>query len=261
MTVSTLTKKLAVCLVLAVLAGCASKAEQNAAVIADSLGQAAAGAEVSGEYALAANRYRRLLAKRPESRDALLGLARNLRYTGDAKMAVGVLKAAAKRLGGDALFLLETGKARLAVGDAAGAVESLKAAIEKDGGNWEAFAALGIAHDLLQAYGDARAAYLKALKLSDNDPAVLNNMAISAALAGDIDLAVSTLEGAPKAARNNPQIRQNLALFYGIKGDLDRAEALARFDLDDASVLNNLAIYSRFRANRAKATPKGTPLK
>lgn len=261
MAVSTLAKTLAACFILAVLAGCASKAEQDAAVIVSSLGQAAIGAEADGEYGLAADRYRRLLDKRPESRDALLGLARNLRYSGDAKAAVGVLKAAAKRLGGDALFLLETGKAKLAVGDATGAVESLKAAIEKDDGNWEAFAAIGIAHDLLQAYGDARVAYAKALKLSDNDPAVLNNMAISAALAGDIDLAISTLEGAPRAARNNPQIRQNLALFYGIKGDLGRAEALARIDLDDAAVLNNLAIYSRFRAGRGKGAPKGTPPK
>lgn len=257
MPVSAVKKSFVVCLAVAVLAGCASQADEKAAVIADSLGQAAAGAEVSGEYALAADRYRRLLDKRPESLEALLGLARNLRYSGDAKAAVGVLKVAAARLGESVPYLVESGKAKLAVGDAAGAVEDLTAAIERDDGNWEAFATLGIAHDLRQAYGDARRAYRKALALSDNDPAVLNNMAISAALAGDIDLAISTLEDAPRSARNNPQIRQNLALFYGIKGDMDRAEALARIDLDDASVLNNLAIYSRFRANQGKAPPEG----
>ena len=71
-------------------------------------------------------------------------------------------------------------------------------------------------------------------------------MALSAALGGRIELAISTLEGAPIAVRRTPQIRPNLAFFYGIKGNLKKAEALAKMDLDEKSVRNNLNIYSRF---------------
>lgn len=247
---STVQVGIRVCVVALLLSGCAADADRGNAAILDSLKQAAATAEDNGDYANAAGRYRELTHRLPDDVAMALGLARNLRYAGQAKMAVDSLDKAAGKFGDVTAFKVERGKANLAVGNVNDAVRFLIDARARDEGNWEIHAALGIAYDLLESFAKARASYERALALSKGNPVVLNNMAISAALAGDIDRAIAILEKAPKAARHSPQIRQNLALFYGIKGDMDKAEALARMDLDEASVRNNLAVFARLRANR-----------
>lgn len=241
------------------LSGCASVADSGAQAINQTLHHAAATAEAEGDYAAAANHYRNLADRRPDDLEATLGLARNLRYSGQGKLAVEVLDRAAPAFGERALFAIERGKANLAVGNVNEAIEFLAGARDKDEQNWEIHAALGIAYDLTDAFAKARESYGRALQLSKDNPVVLNNMAISAALAGDVEQAIATLESAPRAARQSPQIRQNLALFYGIKGDMEKAEALAKMDLDEASVRNNLAVFSRFRASQPPPMPVARP--
>jgi len=209
-------------------------------------------AEAEGDYAAAANHYRNLMGRQPNDVDATLGLARNLRYSGGAKLAIEILDKSAPTFGDRVPFVVERGKANLAVGNVNEAIGFLATARAKDEQNWEIHAALGIAYDLTEAFAKARESYDRALQLSKDNPVVLNNMAISAALSGDVERAIATLENAPLAARHSPQIRQNLALFYGIKGDMEKAEALAKMDLDEASVRNNLAVFSRFRANQPR---------
>lgn len=241
-------KTVGISLVLALLAGCAQNGGKEA--ITESLRLAAADAEGSADYLTAAGHYRNLLNRQPDDKDILLGLARNLRYSGNAKLAVETLDARSAEFGGQPEFLVELGKAKLAHGKAKEAIGHLKQAIAKGRSTWDLHAALGIGYDLIQSFGEAKEAYGKALELSEDNPSVLNNMAISAALAGELDVAISTLEDAGPAARRSPQIRQNLALFYGIKGDLDKAEALARMDLDEESVRSNLAFFASFREDR-----------
>ena len=238
------------------LIGCASQGGALTGDITESLHQSASASETGGDYVSAADHYKKIHDRKPQDRAALLGLARNLRYTGNAKIALGILKAASKDFEGDGLFLTELGKVHIATGNAEAAVEALKAAIAKDSRNWEAYATLGVGNDLLQAYPEAWEAYQKALVISPNNTAVLNNMAFSAALGGQIELAISTLEEAPISVRRSPQVRQNLAFFYGIKGNLKKAEALAKMDLDEKSVRNNLNIYSRFHNKSHKRKEK-----
>ncbi len=256
MTVPALKKTLAACLVLALAGGCASEAKDESKALFTSLNKAAVSSELSGDHVSAANHYQNLLNRQPDNKEILLGLARNLRNTGGGRTAVEILKSYAVQYGDDPAFLIEFGKAKLAVSEAQGAIQYLKKAIEKGGDDWQAYAALGIGYDLLQSYPEAWEAYEKALALSNNNPAVINNMAISAALNGKLPLAILVLENAPLEARRHPQIRLNLALFYGIKGDLKKAEALAKMDLDDEAVRNNMAVYHRFQAKRGKTPPQ-----
>lgn len=253
MTIRTARTVLVALLVAAGLAGCAAQDRDASKIIGESLHQSARASEQSGDYTTAANQYRSILDRAPNDLDALLGLARNLRYSGSARYAVNALETARERLDKNAEYRMELGKAKLAVSEAEAAIGHLKAAIELGGNDWRAYAAIGIADDLLQKYDDARTAYMKALELSKDNPAVLNNMAISAALSGDIQRAIAIIENAPADVRRTPQIRQNLALFYGIKGDLKKAESLARKDLDEKAVRRNMAIYSRLRASRGTA--------
>ncbi len=256
MTVQAFKKTLAACLVLALAGGCASEAKDQSKALFASLNKAAVSSELSGDHVSAANHYQKLLDRQPDNKEILLGLARNLRYTGGGRTAVEIMKSYAVQYSDDPAFLIEFGKAKLAVSEAQGAIQYLKKAIEKGGDDWEAYSALGIGYDLLQSYAEAWEAYEKALALSGNNPAVINNMAISAALNGKLPLAISVLEDASLEARRYPQIRLNLALFYGIKGDLKKAEALAKMDLDEKAVRNNLAIYNRFHAKHAKTPPQ-----
>ena len=255
-TISSLKGAVGAFLAATLLIGCATQGGAPSGDISESLHQSASASEAGGDYISAADHFKKIHDRRPQDRTALLGLARNLRYTGNAKMAFGILEAASKDFEDDGLFLTELGKVHIATGNAEAAVEALKAAIAKDSRNWEAYATLGVGNDLLQAYPEAWEAYQKALVISPNNMAVLNNMALSAALSGRIELAISTLEGAPVSVRRSPQVRQNLAFFYGIKGNLKKAEALAKMDLDEKSVRNNLDIYSRFHAKSHKRKAK-----
>lgn len=253
MSIGTVLKTGSRAVVLAIaVGGCAWGANSGAQAITDTLQAAAAASEASGEYLVAADQYRKLLDRRPDDFEATLGLARNLRYSGRAREAVEVLDKAAGKSGDQVAFMVERGKANIAAGNLDEAIGFLVRARAKDDRDWSIHAALGIAYDLTEKFDEARQSYARALERSKGNPVVLNNMAISAALTGDIDRAIATLENAPQATRHSPQVRQNLALFYGIKGDMEKAEGLARMDLDEASVRNNMAVFSRLHANRTR---------
>ena len=225
--------------------GCATDPGEEA--INDSLYQAALEAGLKGNYPTAVGHFSKLRERLPEDRNALLGLARNLRYLGSARDAIRLLEEESDTFAGDPAFLSELGKAKVAAGAAPEAIELFKEALEHDPGNWDIHAALGIAYDMVGTLGKAQKSYRNALDISKDNPRVLNNLAISTALAGNLEKAIEILERAAKIDRHNPQIRQNLAFFFGIKGDMDSAEALARMDLDEESVRNNLSVYSSFR--------------
>ena len=107
---------------------------------------------------------------------------------------------------------------------------------------------LGVAYDMI---GDARGAqvhYRMGLQLAPDNMTLLNNLGLSLALSGDfpesIDLLLRVVASAVVTARH----RQNLALAYGLSGQIEQAAAVARQDLDEEAVANNLAYYAILRA-------------
>ncbi len=244
---STLNRILLGGVVLLALGGCANTSGGDREVSSETLALTAATTEQGGNYASAAVQYRTLLDRSPDNRNALLGLARNLRYMGNAKLAAAELLKAPGFAAGDAVILLELGKAQIAMSNAKDAVRHLQSAQEKDSGNWDIFNTLGVGFDLLKSYDKAQEAYAKALALSPGNLSVINNMAISLALSGNLDAAISTLEEAPISVRRMPQLRQNLALFYALKGNLKKAGTLSKLDLSEADARNNLAVFNRLR--------------
>jgi len=217
------------------------------AAISDSLDKSAIAAERANDYSTAIDQYQKLLKRDPENVDVIVGLARNLRYSGESTNAVKILEKLGPKENVPISYRMELAKSKIAAGKAKAAIKQLTLALADEPDNWEIYSALGIAHDLNEDYVKARQAYEKARALSEDNPAVLNNMAMSAALSGDIDRAIALLHSTPRLARHNPQIRQNLAFFYGIKGDMKSAESLARMDLDEKEVRTNLTFFSRFQ--------------
>lgn len=235
-------------LTLALAAGCVTSSDSRA--VNDSLLQAALEAQNKTDYVSAAKHYRKLYIKNPDDLGILLELSRSLRYTGSAAEAVGLLEKNRETHAKESAFFLELGKSKLADGKAADAIDNFKIAGKREPMNWQIHSATGIAYDVMGDYDKALRSYKTANGLSPGNPVILNNMAISHAQAGNIEEAISILKKASVIGRNNPQLRQNLALFHGINGDIKEAEALARMDLDEGDVRNNLAFYYLFQNKR-----------
>ena len=240
-----------VCLLLLV-AGCqttdqAGLGNSDAYDVPEPILEVAETAEREGNHLAAAQQYLSLYEKDDDRVDYLIGAARNLRYQGSSEDGLRLLLRDSDRFGENAAFRSELGKTRIAAGKHIDAIDDLTFAVTAAPDSWDAYSALGIAYDLSENYDAAHAAYAQAVVLSDADPGVLNNFAISKALSGDIEGAIAFLESHPRAIRRSSHIRQNLAMFMAIQGDLTTAGELARMDLDETQVNRNLEFFGRFR--------------
>ena len=235
---------------LAFLAGCSLFAPfeaEDAAAIDKSLHKAAAAAQQSHDYGLALRYFRQLYTANPNDLTAALGYARNLRYTGTPGRAAQVLEKALKVGPEDTRLMAELGKVQIATGRPHEAVELLAKALSLGEADWRSYTALGIANDHIGQRLEALQAYQAAQVLSPDNVAIINNMALSAALAGDMEEGTRLLEKAATLPGATAQVRQNLALLYGVGGKLAAAERLARLDLPADLVARNIAYYREMR--------------
>lgn len=217
------------------LAGCAGLPAPGdrdlAGAIEPSLRAAAAAAEGAGDYKGAVQHWRTLYQRNPRDKGVALALARVLRYSGMAQQGADVMQAQLTLTPGDAELLAELGKAYLAADRIALALKALDEARAAQPSRWDVHSAMGVALDTLGRPAEAEAAYRRALELAPDNPAVMNNLGLSQALAGRLDDALATLTRAADHPRAGAQIRQNLALVLALKGDGAGAEKLARRDL------------------------------
>lgn len=203
-------------------------------------------AEQKNQFGQAVGAYLNLYNRHPDNPRVVAALARNLRYDGRADNAVQFLEDNAAGVLDDPQVRFEYAKAQLADGRKAAALKTLDGLSEPLADDWRYHSARGIAHDALGEYSRAIDAYRRALALSPDNPVVLNNLAMSQAMSGRLQDAVTTLEKAAGLNRSNPHIRQNLALLYAVSGDEEQARALAAMDLSASDLENNLTFYRRF---------------
>ncbi len=137
----------------------------------------------------------------------------------------------------------QLGKELLRNGKTAEALPMLEMAAASPSASWQTFSALGSAYDQQGRYGLAREQYEKALAQKPDAAAVMNNMAMSYSLEGNLPEAERILRDAMKkpAGREFPRIRQNLALVVGLQGRLDDAKKIASEDLPPDQVEANQA--------------------
>ncbi|RAU21138.1 pilus assembly protein TadD [Paramagnetospirillum kuznetsovii] len=202
-----------------------------AQAVEPSLRAAAAAAEANRDYKGAVQHLTTLYQRRDDDRDIGVALARNLRYGGQAQQAADVMQGQLIRFPRDADTLVELGKDYLAADRLGLSVKSLEQALGVAPNRWDAHAALAVALDAQGRGAEALAAYGRALELSPDNPMVLNNLALSQALAGKLDEALATMTRAADLPAATAQIRQNLALLLALKGDSAQAEKLVRQDL------------------------------
>lgn len=122
------------------------------------------------------------------------------------------------------------------------ALPVLERAAAQPGADWHVHSALAAAYDQQGLFDQAQSEYAAALKLQPNQLSVMNNMAMSIALHGDLKKAEQMLRTAnalPQAS-SEPRLRQNLALVVGLQGRYDEARKIASEDLPADQVEANL---------------------
>tara|TARA_A100001037_G_scaffold296482_1_gene317032 strand:- start:1170 stop:2084 length:915 start_codon:yes stop_codon:yes gene_type:complete len=211
--------------------------------------ESALAAENNFDYGLATMHYSRLVEMNPADILSVLGFARNLRYTGNSKEAVLLLKKALSSMPNHVPLRIQLVKAQIAAGLLEEAENQTDYLLQTAGGEWEVYALEGVILDHLGKFLAAQAAYGRALSISPNNVMVLNNMSLSLAQNGKLDSAISLLEGLVKSEYSTPQVRQNLGLFYALRGDLHLAEQLAREDLPPSIVSENLSSFRVLQEN------------
>jgi Flp pilus assembly protein TadD len=136
----------------------------------------------------------------------------------------------------------DIGKELLKLGRSDRALPMLEIAATDPSASWQTLSAVGSAYDQQGRYKLAREKYQAALKLSPDQPSVLNNYAMSYSLEGNLPKAESTLRDAMNkpGSQSFQRIRQNLALVVGLQGRFDEARKIASEDLPPAQVEANL---------------------
>lgn len=241
--------RFATALLIAPLAACAGLPAPGAdddalsRAVEPSLRTAALTAETNNDWKGAAQHWRTLAQRAPADRTIVLSLARALRYAGQPQQAADLMQGELARHGRDPRLVAELGKDYLAADRIGLALKHLEEASALTPADWEVQSALGVALDVQGRYGEARAAYARALEHAPDHPLVLNNLGLSLALDGRLDEAVDTLSRAGEQPQAGPQIRQNLALLLALKGDSAAAERLAAKDLPAEMARTNAGLY------------------
>lgn len=207
---------------------------------------AAVEAESGNDYQKAVRHFQTLYSRDKSNADVVRNLAKNLRYSGKPRKAVTFLISNMKTLGRKPDLVLELAKAQLAASLLVEARATLSEARQLLPGNWQVHSAWGVYNDRRGNFDAAKQDYQRALELSPNNYAVLNNFALSQALAGNIDEGIITLRKLTEGKKSTSLVRQNLALLYGVKGDLEAAKRLAKEDLSKDAVSRNLSTYRDF---------------
>lgn len=116
--------------------------------------------------------------------------------------------------GGD---LLASGRARIAAGDAEGAVAPLRRHVDARPDDVRGLLALAAAYDLAGRPAEAAPYYDRAERLAPDDPAVLNNKGLSLALAGRLEESARLLRRASMLSKAPAKVKANLALVEDLR--------------------------------------------
>lgn len=139
------------------------------------------------------------------------------------------------------------GRKLVAAGKSEQAVPVLESAEQKGDTDWRVMSALGNAYDQRGLYPKAREQYSKVLRADPQNLTVMNNLAMSYALEGNLKKAETELRAADALpnSRSDPRIRQNLALVVGLQGRFEEATRFAQEGLPPAQVQANMAYLNK----------------
>ncbi len=214
---------------------------------AASLARVAASSLATGDLATAASLYRQAHRLDPENGDYLIGLGRTLAKLGQFEEAAEAFERATARAPNNVDAKHGYGNALIALDRPSSALSQFEAALALRE-QARSYNGIGVAHDMMGDHVAAEAHYRTALVLEPGNLTARNNLALSLAVTGNFAEAIAILRRAITDPRAGARHRLNLALVYGLAGENAAAAAIARIDLDEESVMRNLAYYQTLRA-------------
>ncbi len=201
----------------------------------------------AGDYRSAVTIYRMAHRQNPDDPAGLLGLGESLRRLGANVEAEQAFRLADARAPKNPDILRGHGNNLVALGRPKEALKQYRAALSLTPDDPRLFNGMGVALDLIGAHLKAQARYREGLKIAPDNASLRNNLGLSLVLSGDYADAIASLEKFAEGPEGRAFHRQILALAYGFAGRMDRAAAIARVDIDEAAVQNNLNYIASLR--------------
>jgi Flp pilus assembly protein TadD len=224
------------------LGACAQTAQaplQSLSQAGDRQNEAEAPGRAKTELEKATEYWGRQYAQNPRDRKAAISYARNLKAGGQKEHALAVLQHASIYNGENRELASEYGRLALDVDQVSLAEKLLAAADDPANPDWRVVSARGTVLAKQGNYKDAIPMFERALALAPEHPSLLNNLALAHAAGGQADAAEALLRRAVKTTDGDARIRQNLALVLGLQGKYDEAKQVAAQDLpSDAAPAN-----------------------
>ncbi len=209
-----------------------------------------------GNLKRAADFYEQLIdSKKTSAKDKLrykAAMGDLLRRSGQNEKALAAFNEVLKE-DDDHIDALEgKGLTQMALGQSADAGRTLSKVLDKDGKRWRTLNALGILFVTKNMIPEAVEYFTEGLRVSHDNPAILNNVGLARAIERNYPRAIETLQQAVKMSPSDvrkKQVELNLALVYGISGDIESARAMAEKHLQGAALDNNLGLYAHLANN------------
>ncbi len=121
--------------------------------------------------------------------------------------------------------------------------------IQTDANRWKSINGAGLIFAANNKYQEANQYFDLAAKVSNRNPAVLNNQALLKALIGNTNDAIGILKDASIRSMSdsgqNRAVKLNLALVYAIAGKIEMAERTAKPVLTEPQLYNNMGVYAQ----------------
>lgn len=166
-------------------------------------------------------------SKNPSQLKPALNYAKDLKALGEKEKALAVLQQASLLHGNDPELAGEYGRLALEMEQVGLANQMLTIADNLEKPDWRVISARGTVLAKQSKYAESIPFYERALTLSQNNPTVMNNLAMAYAMTGDAKKAESILRQAIVLPGATPKVRENLALVLGLQGRYDESKAVA----------------------------------
>ncbi|MGQ0457154.1 MAG: tetratricopeptide repeat protein [Hyphomicrobium sp.] len=192
-----------------------------------------------------------------------MNYARNLKAMGEKRKALSVLEQLSAVHGGDRELAGEYGRLALELDQVGAASRLLAEADDPANPDWRVISARGTVFAKQGDYKQAISYFERALAQSNNQPSVLNNLAMAHAMSGDATKAEELLRQAASTGSADPKVHQNLALVLGLQGRYDEAKSSIVASHGSASesraVTSDADLLRRVVKVDAKPAPAVTP--
>jgi len=150
-----------------------------------------------------------------QSVDAGIRDAQAKRASGDFSGAIRVLSQLMLINADDGRVVAEYGKVLVQQGRTSEALDFLNRAVELSNNDWTLYSALGVAYDGSSDYANAQRAYDRALVIKPGEPAILNNYALSRAMAGDLTMAKTLIAQAVSNGKDD-RLARNAKMIHAL---------------------------------------------